>query len=190
MFVTGNGAKIYGKPGRRRAASSPAKRQAMSRPGSASFEPEDADAPGPEATEFERAKYATENFELLDIVWDFCRSGEFTDIFEGFIKENVAELRRIRPLDEEQDVAFTHLFQKMMKLFEARISQYVDAKGFTVEQFYDQCRTITESKEEVSEDLEDQLWFVQQLLACTTYEKFHEIVSNAIAGRETKLCTK
>ena len=127
-------------------------------------------------------------FTNADELENYTKSEEA--VFEGFIKENVAELRRIRPLDEEQDVAFTHLFQKMMKLFEARISQYVDAKGFTVEQFYDQCRTITESKEEVSEDLEDQLWFVQQLLACTTYEKFHEIVSNAIAGRETKLCTK
>eukprot|EP00941_MAST-03F_sp_MAST-3F-sp1_P006545 g6545.t1 len=139
---------------------------------------------------FEDLKESTQNFELVDIVWDFCRSGDFTEIFESFVKENISELRHIKPLDEEQNVVFTELFQKMLVIFENKISEYVSGKGYTVDEFYNQCRIIRESKDIIGEDHEDQLWFVDMLLKCTTYEQFHEIISNAIAGRETKMMTK
>lgn len=72
---------------------------------------------------------------------------------------------------------------------QATISDFVEDKGFTVDQFFEQCRVVQEAKT-MDEDNEDLKWFVNMLLSCTTYEKFHEIVSNALQGRETKLAHK
>jgi len=131
-------------------------------------------------TSEEENETSGDEFELVDLVWDFCNSSDINEIFESFIGEHMDELHDMAPLDCEQKLRHRELFHELLSICEEKVSVYIEDKGKTVEEFVTLCREILE-REDVDQDL---VWFVKKFLSCLEYDSFNDLVLNAIHGEE------
>jgi len=119
-------------------------------------------------------------FEIIDMVWDFCNESELGNEFEDFIAKNIGGFRDMAPIGEEQQIVHMRLHEEILEKCEKKVAKFVASKGRTVEEFVACCRKVLE-QEDADEDL---IWFVKRFLSCLEYETFHEMAMEAVRAMD------
>lgn len=113
---------------------------------------------------------------IIDLVWDFCRTSALGDIFDGFVRKHIDELRDLQPLDKEQKLRHTEIFEELLKVCEDEVTDFLREKNSSTKEFVRKFREVLEDND-ADPDLK---WFVTKFLGCLEYTKFHALVSEQL----------
>lgn len=117
---------------------------------------------------------------VLELVEQFCMSNSMESEFDAFAEEHADVFVRCLEIDrggvEEHPLEFHEIYQKYLKIFEAKIETFIVSKGFAVKDFYLQCQEI------IDQDLAygSSRFFVEALLATAEYEMFYVLMKGII----------
>lgn len=112
-----------------------------------------------------------ESMSVLAKVQQFCLSTSLEQDFEAFAKEHheiFLQSLDFPPDSTEHPLEFHSVYQDYLRKFEGRIERFIESEGFTINQFYDECKNILENDKVYG----SQRFFVEALMATAEYENF------------------
>lgn len=127
--------------------------------------------------------------QLMAMVQEFCTSNDFEEEFEAFAKEHsdvFINALNFQEGNEEHPLEFHEVYREYLNTFEGMIERFITKSGFTVKQFYDQCKDIMEK---------DEIWgtkrfFIETMLATSEYQNFFMLMKSEMRNYQSKANAK
>ncbi|OQS00852.1 hypothetical protein ACHHYP_02235 [Achlya hypogyna] len=121
------------------------------------------------------AFYTWMAMSIIERAANYCASPAFERVFDEFAEEHApAFFDAARSDDVEHKHEYKELHNAYLKLFEDRLSGFLEDEGGTVSDFYDACKDVMEQKG----DLAEYKWFLDRLHASMEYKLFYGLMVN------------
>ncbi|OQR87810.1 hypothetical protein THRCLA_22906 [Thraustotheca clavata] len=106
---------------------------------------------------------------------DYCASPAFERVFDEFADENARVFYEAVDSDDvEHKHEYKELHDEYLKLFEDRLSGFLEDEGASIKEFYEACKDVVDQKGEMAE----YSWFLHRLFASMEYKLFYGLMLN------------
>eukprot|EP01038_Epipyxis_sp_PR26KG_P006299 gene6299-8675_t len=117
--------------------------------------------------------------DLMELVQEFCLSNRFEQQFEKFALDHADEfISCLEEKDEgkesEHPLIYHEIYAQYLKKFEALIEDFIESTGYSVTEFYKECRRVIDTEEPMG----SRRFFIETMLATSEYENFYLLMKS------------
>ena len=121
-------------------------------------------------------KSSESEFELIDLVSEYCWSDGFLSIFRSYFQKHAMAFSAYAEgkTDREHELEYYELYQEYLSLYEETLESFLSSQNVSIEAFYKQVAELEEELERVRKPQYE--LFLHCLTASMSYESFFRVM--------------
>lgn len=126
---------------------------------------------------------------LFEKVQEFCCSDSFEKEFEAFARKHSDVFMKSLDMDfrtEEHPMEFHEVYREYLRKFEGLIEDFITTTGYSVSEFYQECRDELEKGEVFG----SKRFFIETMLATSEYENFFLLMRSEMRENQERSSRK